>query len=77
MEEDTIQPYAVVALTEPLPEHELRRGQVGTVIEVFGNGEAFEVDFSDRDGQTYASVALRPDQLMVLHHERGKASDRV
>ncbi len=67
--EDSIRPYAVLALTEALPEHELQRGQVGTVVEVLGNGEAFEVDFSDPDGQTYASIAFRPDQLMVLHHE--------
>jgi hypothetical protein len=60
--------YDVVALTEDLPDHRLKRGQVGTAIE---NWEpcVFEVDFSDQDGITYAMVALRADQLMVLHFE--------
>jgi hypothetical protein len=28
----------------------------------------FEVEFCDNDGRTYASLALRSDQLMVLHY---------
>ena len=59
----------VVALTVDVPEHDLSRGQVGTVVELLKNGGAFEVEFSDRNGRTYLSVGLRPDQLMVLHYE--------
>ena len=59
----------VVALTVDVPEHDLSRGQVGTVVELLKNGGAFEVEFSDRDGRTYQSLGLRPDQLMVLHYE--------
>ena len=58
-----------VALTSDLPECNLRRGQVGTVVEILADGKAFEVEFSDRDGRTYESVGLRPDQIMVLHYE--------
>ena len=58
-----------VALTGDLPEYNLRRGQVGTVVEILADGKAFEVEFSDRDGRTYESVGLRPDQIMVLHYE--------
>ena len=58
-----------VALTDDLPEYNLRRGQVGTVVEILADGKAFEVEFSDRDGRTYESVGLRPDQIMVLHYE--------
>ncbi len=58
-----------VALTSDLPEYNLRRGQVGTVVEILADGKAFEVEFSDRDGRTYQSVGLRPDQIMVLHYE--------
>jgi hypothetical protein len=57
----------VVALTVDLPEYKLWRGQVGTVVEILAGGKAFEVEFSDRDGRTYESVGLRPDQIMVLH----------
>ena len=59
----------VVALTNDLPEYNLRRGQVGTVVEILAGGTAFEVEFSDRDGRTYESVGLRSDQIMTLHYE--------
>jgi Domain of unknown function (DUF4926) len=59
----------VVALTVDLPQYNLWRGQVGTVVETLANGTAFEVEFSDRDGRTYESVGLRPEQIMVLRFE--------
>jgi hypothetical protein len=59
----------VVALTVDLPEYNLWRGQVGTVVEILAGGAAFEVEFSDRKGRTYESVGLRPGQIMVLRFE--------
>ncbi|WP_017305735.1 DUF4926 domain-containing protein [Spirulina subsalsa] len=59
----------VVALTVDIPEYNLWRGQVGTVVEMLANGAAFEVEFSDRDGRTYESVGLRPEQIIVLRFE--------
>jgi len=59
----------VVALTVDLPEHNLWRGQVGTVVEILAHGNAFEVEFSDSNGRTYKSLGLRPDQIMALHYE--------
>ena len=61
--------FDVVALTHDLPEHNLWRGQVGTVVEILSNGNAYEVEFSDQDGRTYQSLGFRAPQLMVLHHE--------
>jgi hypothetical protein len=58
-----------VALTVDLPEYNLWRGQVGTVVEILAGGAAFEVEFSDRAGRTYQSLGLRPEQIMVLHYE--------
>ncbi|MBC6938060.1 MAG: DUF4926 domain-containing protein [Chloroflexi bacterium] len=58
----------VVALTEDLPERDLLRGQVGTVVEILAP-DAYEVEFSDNNGHTYAMLALRGDQLMALHYE--------
>lgn len=59
----------VVALTVDLPEYHLRRGQVGTIVDILAKGAAYEVEFSDRDGRTYESVGLRPDQILLLHFE--------
>jgi hypothetical protein len=63
-----IQLLDIVALTEDLPERGLNRGQVGTVVEELDK-DIFEVEFSDNDGRTYAILALRADQLLVLHYE--------
>lgn len=66
----------VVALTVDLPKYNLWQGQVGTVVDILANGEAYEVEFCDREGRTYESVGLRPDQIIVLHYEPiGMASD--
>lgn len=59
----------VVALTVDLPEYNLWRGQVGTVVEILAGGRAYEVEFSDRVGRTFELLGLRPDQVMVLHFE--------
>jgi hypothetical protein len=66
---NTIKLLDVVALTVDLPEYDLWRGQVGTVVEILAGGTAFEVEFSDRNGRTFESLGLRPDQIMVLHYE--------
>ena len=68
MKNDQIKPLDVVALTEDLPERELWRGQVGTVVEKLAP-DVFEVEFSDNEGRTFASLALRTQQLLVLHYE--------
>ncbi len=59
----------IVALTVDLPEYKLWRGQVGTIVELLADGTAYEVEFSDREGRTYESLGLRPDQIMALHFE--------
>ena len=58
----------VVALAEDIPSRGLCRGQVGTAVELLGS-DVFEVEFSDNEGRTYATLGLREDQLLVLHHE--------
>lgn len=70
---ETIRPFSVVALLEDVPARSLRRGQVGTVVESLGP-QVFEVEFSDNEGRTYATLALRADQLMVLHHDMAEVA---
>jgi hypothetical protein len=59
--------FDVVALTDDLPQNNLSRGQVGTVVEVLELG-VFEVEFSDDEGRAYAFGSLRENQLIVLHY---------
>jgi len=74
---EKIKLFDVVALIGDLPEYNLWRGQVGTVVEMLANGEAYEVEFSDREGRTYESLGLRPDQIMVLHYEPIEANSKL
>jgi Domain of unknown function (DUF4926) len=57
----------VVALLED-SEQGLKRGQVGTIVEVY-EPDVFEVEFSDTQGRMYALETLRSNQLMILHHQ--------
>ena len=70
-----IQLLDTVALLEDLPQRNLIRGEVGTVVEILSLN-AFEVEFCDDDGETYAEFALRAEQLVVLHNQ-GKALQLV
>jgi len=63
----------VVALTVNLPEYGLRRGQVGTIVEIL-KPNVYEIEFSDEDGQAYNFKALTEDQLMHLYYNYLKAA---
>jgi len=65
----TVNLIDAVALTADLPEYGLKRGQVVTVVEFLGDGNAFEVEFCYPDGRTYQSVGLRREQIMLLYFE--------
>jgi hypothetical protein len=64
---DEIKLLDVVALIRDMGVRGLVKGQVGTVVEILGNG-VFEVEFCDNDGRTYATLALRNDQIMALYY---------
>lgn len=67
----------VIALMIDLPQYNLWRGQVGTVVEILAKGAAFEVEFSDRNGRTYESLGLRPEQIIVLHFDPVSSEPQV
>ena len=62
----------VIALLADLPEQNLRRGDVGTVIEVFtANAHhpgGYIVEFVDEQGRVYAQAVITNNaQIMPLH----------
>lgn len=65
--------HDVVALTEAMPAHGLSKGQVGTVVENL-SPDAFEVEFADDEGQTYASVGIPTAKLLLLRYRPGLAA---
>jgi hypothetical protein len=67
---------ATVALVADLPEQQLTRGQMGTVVEYLSSGDedVLLVEFSDADGQAYAMAEVRPELLIVLHRRETEAA---
>ena len=63
----------VVALTEDLQSEGLRRGEVGTVVEKWGDG-VFEVEFSDETGKAYSFAAVPAEKLMKLYFRKDEAA---
>ena len=74
--------HDIIALTENIKttqfmtekEITLPRGQMGTVVEEYNNGEAFEVEFCDNNGQTYALVSLKSEKLILLYPDTSNLS---
>ncbi|MGK7960041.1 DUF4926 domain-containing protein [Crocosphaera sp.] len=75
---NTIKLHDTVALLEDIKTYQfmtdnpifLPKGQVGTVVEIYKNGEAYEVEFSDKNGQTYGLVTLKSEQVICLHYTK-------
>ena len=70
---ETVKLLDVVALTEDIPQKKLLRGQVGTIVETLAPA-VYEVEFSDDDGRTFATAAVRESQLMVLHYRPARTA---
>ena len=51
-----------VVLARDLPEHGLRAGDLGAVVEVYGS-DGFEVEFVQASGRTKALVTLKTSDL--------------
>ncbi|PSF33872.1 DUF4926 domain-containing protein [Aphanothece hegewaldii CCALA 016] len=76
--------HDTVALVEDTKTHRfmtsieiiLRRGQVGTVVEEYKDGEAFEVEFSDDRGQTYALLTVKSEKLIPLFYDLAELNVR-
>jgi len=52
-----------VVLKTALPAEGLEAGDVGTVVHVYGDGKAYEVEFVTLDGHTAAVVTLEAGQV--------------
>jgi hypothetical protein len=59
----TIKEHERIVLTTPVPAEGLESGDVGTVVHVYKDGEAYEVEFLTLDGHTAAVVTLEASQV--------------
>lgn len=70
-----IKEHERVVLTASVPEAGLEPGDVGTVVHVYGGGEAYEVELVTLEGRTAAVVTLdaasvRPVSDREITHAR-------
>ena len=64
-----------IVLTAPVPTDGLEVGDVGTVVHVYADGRAFEIEFTTLDGTTAAlatvpATAVRPVTGHEITHSR-------
>ena len=68
MRKQSFKLFDAVAILEDLPDRKIVYGQVGTIIEILSDG-VFEVEFSNKTGETIAEFAVKEESLLLLHHE--------
>lgn len=56
---------SMVALTRDIPEHGVRKGVVGTVVHVYPDGAAYEVEFGPIDGESMPVKTLEPGDIRL------------
>jgi hypothetical protein len=66
-----------VVLTTDLPSERLTAGDVGTVVHVYQDGSAFEVEFSTLTGETVAIISLEKTQLRAVDYREVTHARRV
>ncbi len=58
-----IQEYETIELKTDLPKYGLHEGDKGTVVMVHGQGEGYEVEFFDQEGDTLVIVTCLDSQI--------------
>lgn len=61
-----IQELDLVALLTDRPALGLYRGDVGTVVHIYGNGQRFEVEFINAKGDTVGVETLNADEVKAV-----------
>ncbi|MBI5473508.1 MAG: DUF4926 domain-containing protein [Ignavibacteriae bacterium] len=63
----------VVALLRDVPEHNIRRGMVGTIVETQDN--LYLVEFCNAEGETLALASTKEDDFLVLERITAQGVD--
>ena len=64
--------FDVVELIVDIPEHGLRAGMQGTIVDCHSK-DAYEVEFTNEHGETVEFLALRPTQFILLRESETPA----
>lgn len=63
---ESLKEREIVVLTHSLPEYGLVEGDVGTVVHVYPEGKAAEVEFVEGGGATVAVVTLEREEIRTM-----------
>jgi hypothetical protein len=63
MKKNRIKELDRVVLTAPILAEDLESGDVGTVVHVYADGQAYEVEFLALDGHTVAVATVEASQI--------------
>jgi hypothetical protein len=66
-----------VALTEDVPEHGLRAGDIGMIVHVYGDHKGYEIEFVTLSGDLIALVSVYPNQIRPLENDEIASARRV
>ena len=63
----TIKEHDCVVLTKNLPAENLEAGDIGTVVHIYRDGLACEIEFTTLEGNTAAVVTVEARQVRPVH----------
>ena len=63
-----IKEHDLVVLGAAVPDEGLVAGDVGTVVHIYGDGQAFEVEFTTLEGKTAAVITVEASQIRQVGH---------
>lgn len=66
-----------VALTQDIPEHGLKIGDVGMIVHIYSDHKGYEVEFVTLNGELVALVSLYPAQIRSLELDEIANARRV
>ena len=64
---NNIEKLDVVALLQNIPEENLSRGDIGTVLEVLDQG-VYLLEYCDKNGKTIKTLEIKEDSLMKINY---------
>jgi hypothetical protein len=67
MKANMIKEHDRIVLKAPIPAEGLEAGDVGTVVHIYADGAAYEVEFTTLEGITAAVVTVEATQARPVH----------
>ena len=72
-----VQELERVALTDDLPQHGLKAGDIGMVVHIYGERQGYEVEFVTVNGELIALASVYPSQIRQLEPDEIASARRV